>query len=482
MEELPFSEANFRMLIALVKKQSEQIAYLQKENAQIKARIKELEGRLNQNSSNSSTPPSSDGFKKRVANLRKRSGKKPGGQPGHNGDTLQLVCDPDEVVLYLPNREGRCRCCGCKAFEELPPEIAQVVDLPVIKAKVTEHRKVRHQCKTCGNVISGTFPQGIVANRAQYGEGVQSLAVYFNQYHFIPYHRLAELFSDCFSLTLSVGSLVNFTKKAGEWLAPFENHLRDVLLPSPLLHGDETGVRCEGKTKWFHVLSNDQLTYYQLDVHRGTKALEQIGILPEYAGHLVHDRYASYFQYDQLEHSLCNAHLLRELKYLYEQEGCRWAEQVKDLLLNAKAHKEKCSSVSKHYQTRLCNTFKRLVQRALEKEDRKMARSDRSISRGKPKRSKAHNLLRALNKYQQAVLAFIVDPKVPFDNNQAERDLRMIKTKQKISGCFRSTDGGNAFCRVRSYLSVLKKNKKGILQGIKDALNGKAYFPVLNSG
>jgi transposase len=138
--------------------------------------------------------------------------------------------------------------------------------------------------------------------------------------------------------------------------------------------------------------------------------------------------------------------------------------------------------VSKHYQTRLCNTFQRLVQRALKKEDRKMARSAQSVSRGKPKRSKAHNLLRALNKYKQAVLAFIVDPKVPFGNNQAERDLRMIKTKQKISGCFRSTDGGNAFCRIRSYLSVLKKNKVSILQGIKDALNGKAYFPVLNSG
>lgn len=479
MEELPFSEANFRMLLALLKKQSEQITHLQEENTQLKVRIKELEGRLNQNSSNSSKPPSSDSFKKRIANLRKQSGKRRGGQPGHKGDTLQIVSEPDEVILHLPNREGSCSC-GCKAWEELAPEVAQVVDMPVIKAKITEHRKVKYKCRNCGSILSGTFPEGIVANKAQYGEGIQSLAVYFNQYHFIPYHRLAELFFDCFSLTLSVGSLVNFIKKAGGRLVTFEDRLRDALLSSPLLHGDETGMRCEGKTQWIHNLSNDQLTYYQLDAHRGTEAQEQIGVLPAYTGHLVHDRYASYFQYEQMDHSLCNAHLLRELKYLHEQEGCCWAEQIKDLLLKAKEHKEKCSSVSKHYKTRIGNEFKKLVLRHLKKEDRKMAGSPRSGCRGKPKRSKAHNLLRALCKYQEAVLAFIMEPNIPFDNNQAERDLRMVKTKQKISGCFRSIDGGQAFCRIRSYLSTLKKNNQNILQGINNALKGNSYFPVLN--
>lgn len=474
MEKLPFSEANFRMLLALVKSQSEEIAHL-------KGRIKELEGRLNQNSSNSSRPPSSDGFKKRIANLRKRSGKKPGGQPGHQGDTLQMISDPDEVILHLPNRKNCCSC-GCEAWEKLAFEVAQVVDIPVIKAKITEHRKVRYKCRNCGEILSGTFPEGIVANRAQYGEGIQSLAVYFNEYHFIPYHRLKELFSDCFSLTLSVGSLVNFIKKAGERLATFEDHLRDALLSSSLLHGDETGMRCESKTQWIHSLSNDQLTYYQLDAHRGTEGQEQIGLLPAYKGHLVHDRYASYFQYEQMDHSLCNAHLLRELKYLYEQEGCCWAEQIKNLLLKAKEHKEKCSSVSQHYKTRLGNEFKKIVLHHLKKEDRKMAGSPRLKRRGKPKRSKAHNLLRALCKYQKAVLAFIMEPNVPFDNNQAERDLRMVKTKQKISGCFRSTDGGQAFCRIRSYLSTLKKNNENILQGIKNALKGNSYFPDLNSG
>jgi transposase len=481
MGELPFSEANFRILLALVKRQSEEITHLKEEQTHLKARIKELEGRLNQNSSNSSKPPSSDGFKKRIANLRKSSGKKPGGQRGHQGTTLEMVNDPDEVILHLPLGEGGCSC-GCKNWEELAPEVAQVIDMPVTKPKITEHRRTRYQCKECGYIVSGTFPEGIVANRAQYGERIQSLAVYFNQYHFIPYHRLAELFSDCFSLTLSEGSLVNFIKKAGERLAPFENHLRKALLSSSLLHGDETGMRCEGKTQWIHNLSNDQLTYYRLDAHRGTEAQEQIGVLPAYTGHLVHDRYATYFQYDQMDHSLCNAHLLRELKYLHEQEGCCWAEPIKRLLLKAKEHKEKCPLVSKHYKTRLSNEFKNLVQRHLKKEDRNMADSPRSGRRGKPKRSKAHNLLRALSKYHQAVLAFIMEPNVPFDNNQAERDLRMVKTKQKISGCFRSTDGGQAFCRIRSYLSTLKKNEQNILQGINNALKRTPYFPVLDSG
>ena len=483
MEELPFSEANFRMLLALVKKQSEdngdlkkETEFLKEENKQLKALVKELEGRLNQNSSNSSKPPSSDGFKKRISNLRKQTGKKPGGQPGHKGETLPLNSTPDEVIEHIPNLQTGC-CCGCNDWEELPVEVAQVVDIPVVKAKVTEHRKVGYQCRRCGQILSGSFPQGVSVNKAQYGPVVQSLAVYFNQYHFIPYHRLAEMFSDCFGLSISVGSLVNFIKKAGQRLGAFEEGLRELLLSSALLHSDETGMRCDGKTQWVHSISNDHLTYYQIDVHRGTVAQEQIGLLPFYTGYLVHDRYASYFQYDQMTHSLCNAHLLRELKYLDEQEGCSWAPSILDLLLKAKNHKEQHSSVSKHYKTRLTNDFEKLVQVPLKKEERKMASSPKSGCRGKPKRSKAHNLLRALAKHQDAVLAFIREPDVPFDNNQAERDLRMVKTKQKISGCFRSEHGGNMFCLIRSYLSTLKKNQQRILQGIQNAFSGNAFIP-----
>ena len=472
MEELPFSEANFRILLSLVKSQREEITYLI-------ARIKELEGRLNQNSSNSSKPPSSDGFKKRIVNLRKQSGKKPGGQPGHSGKTLEMSSVPDEIVLHMPT--ASC-CCGCgkNDWMELPVEAAQVVDIPRIKAKVTEHRKVTYKCKICGTVSSGSFPAGVAANKAQYGTVIQSLAVYFNQYHFVPYQRLSELFSDCFDITLSQGSLVNFMKKAGRHLSTFEERVREALLSSPVLHSDETGMRCEGETQWVHTLSNDQLTYYQLDEHRGTKALEQIALLPHYTGHLVHDRYASYFQYDQMSHSLCNAHLLRELKYLEEEEGCGWAKDIKDLLLKAKEHKEQNTSVRVHYQTRISNQYESLVQAQLKKEERKRKKYSpvNPVSRGKPKRSKAHNLLRALAEHQQAVLAFLTKVDVPFDNNQAERDLRMIKTKQKVSGCFRSGMGGDIFCLIRSYLSTLKKNNKNILQGIQDALIGKSFAPT----
>jgi len=469
MEELPFSEANFRMLLALVKKQSEEIAYL-------KARIKELEGRLNQNSSNSSKPPSSDGFKKQIANLRKQTHKKRGGQPGHKGDTLQMVSHPDEVIEYAPDRRSCCPC-GSRHWKSLPIESAQVIDLPVIKARVIEHRKVGYRCGRCGKVFSGSLPAGIIPNRAQYGLGIQSLAVYFNQYHFIAYHRLSELFADCFGVNLSAGSLVNFIKGAGKRLLPFQAHVGKALLSSPLLHADETGMRCESKTQWIHSLSNERLTYYGLHVNRGTAAQQELGLLPAYTGHLVHDRYASYFKYDHMTHSLCNAHLLRELKYLHEEEGCCWAEAVKTLLLSAKEHKEQQQSVTKHYKTRLCNTFAKLIGRSLKKEERRMAAIPKPGCRGKPKRSKAHNLLRALSKYQQSVLAFITTDSIPFDNNLAERDLRMIKTKQKISGCFRSQIGGNSFCLIRSYLSTLKKNRQNILQGIQNAYLGDAFIP-----
>lgn len=472
MEELAFSEANFRKLLALVKSQSEEIAYL-------KSRVKELEGRLNQDSHNSSKPPSSDGFKKRIANLRKQSGKKPGGQPGHKGDTLQMNAHPDEVIEHLPDSEDCCRC-GTKHWEALPVEVGQVIDIPVIKAKVTEHRKISYQCCKCGEVFSGAFPAGVALNRIQYGPVAQSLAVYFSEYHFIAYDRLSEMFLDCFGLTVSAGSLVNFIKKTGQSLSSFEQDVRQALLASPVVHGDETGIRCEGLTQWIHTLSNERLTYYQLHAHRGTKALDQIGLLPQYEGHLVHDRYASYFQYDQLSHSLCNAHLLRELKYLHQEEGCCWAKSVTDLLLKAHDHKKQVSSVSKHYQTRLANDYNKLIERELKKEQRKMASSPSSGCRGKPKRSKAHNLLRALDKYQQEVLAFIYQAQVPFDNNQAERDLRMVKTKQKVSGCFRSKQGGDTFCLIRSYLSTLRKNQYNILQGIQDALMGKAFVPYMS--
>lgn len=472
MEELPFSEANFRILLSLVKSQSEEITYL-------KARIRELEGRLNKNSSNSSKPPSSDGLKKSVVNLREKTDKKPGGQPGHEGSTLLMVPKPDDLVIHWPEKPCCCSC-GLNDWEELQQEVAQVIDIPAIKTKVTEHRRAGFKCSKCGDAFSGSFPsETIVANRLQYGANIQSLAVYFNQYHFIPYHRLSEMFSDCFGVDLSVGSLVNFMKRAQVSLLLFEEKLKQALLSSPVLHSDETGMRCEGKTIWVHTASNGQLTYYHLNEHRGKEAMDQADILPGYKGYLVHDRYASYFKYEQVEHSLCNAHLLRELKYLHEQEGCPWALAIKDLLLKAKQHKEQNPSVSKHYRTRIENEFNKLVKKQLKKEEKAMASlSSGPVCRGKPKRSKAHNLLIALHKHQQAVLAFLRESHVPFDNNQAERDLRMIKTKQKVSGCFRSDDGGNIFCLIRSYLSTLRKNQQNIFRGIQEALNGKAFMPA----
>jgi transposase len=205
-----------------------------------------------------------------------------------------MVAHPDEVITHCP--EASCCCsCGLNDWEELAQEVAQVIDIPPIKAKVTEHRKVGFQGRKCGDVFRENFPTGDMGvNRLQYGANIQSLAVYFNHYHFIPYHRLSEMFSDCFGISLSVGSLVNFMKRAQVSLVLFEEGIKQALLSSPVLHRDETGMRSEGKTIWVHTVSNEHLTYYQLDQHRWTQAMDRGGILPEYTGYRVHDRYASY--------------------------------------------------------------------------------------------------------------------------------------------------------------------------------------------
>ena len=282
----------------------------------------------------------------------------------------------------------------------------------------------------------------------------------------MPYQRLSKFFKDCFSLSISEGTFANFTNKASEGLETFEANLKGALLESPVLHSDETGMRAEGKIWWMHVAGNEQYTYYHFDPKRGKEAIERAGVLPKYKGTLIHDRFSSYFSYP-CSHGLCNAHILRELIFLEEQDH-QWAKQIKTLLLDGKDK----NLVTKSYITRTKNRFKKIIRDELAKQPTTNSNS----CRGKPKRSKSHNLLIALNKYNREVLAFLSYPEVPFDNNLAERDIRMVKTKQKVSGCFRSQKGGQSFARIRSYISTLNKQKKGILQGIKHVFSENPNF------
>lgn len=456
-KNIPLTEENFQKVLGVMISQHESISRLTKENESLRQKVNELESRLRKDSHNSSKPPSSDGYqKKAIVNQRIKTGKSIGGQPGHKSNTKPFHEHPDMVYYHLPNG---CNC-GIEHWEEKPVETFQIVDLPPIKANITEHRKIRYRCRKCGGEFSGEAPES-KGNKIQYGTQVRSLSAYLNQYQLIPYHRLKEMFRDLLSIDLSVGSLVNFVKETGEGLDAFKSHVTGCLKQAQVLHSDETGIRLAGQTNWIHVVSNQQYTYLHADKSRGRTAIEEMNILPEFTGVLVHDRFRSYFGKWNFRHSLCNAHILRELIYFEEQGDKPWAKEIKKLLLKAKQKKDTGLAISKSYITRVGNKYRKIVRGELQKKKH-------LIGKGKTKKSDDHNFLIALNKYWKEILLFVMEENVPFDNNQAERDLRMIKAKQKISGCFRSISGAENFALTRSYLSTLRKNNIPILSGINN--------------
>jgi transposase len=468
-KNLPFTEENFRKVLILALTLHEAVLELRKENELLRAKVKELESRLSKDSHNSSKPPGSDGYqKKAIANQRIKTDQGIGGQPGHQSNAKPFHDHPDTVYYHLPNG---CNC-GIEHWEEKPVETFQIVDLPPIKANITEHRKIRYRCRKCGGEFSGEAPES-KGNKIQYGTCVRSLSAYLNQYQLIPYHRLKEMFRDLLSIDLSVGSLVNFVKETAEGLDGFKNHVTGSLKQAQVLHSDETGIRVAGQTNWMHVVSNQQCTYLHADKSRGRTAIEEMNILPEFTGVLVHDRFRSYFGKWNFRHSLCNAHILRELIYFEEQGDKPWAKEIKKLLLKAKQKKDTGLAISKSYITRVGNKYRKIVRGELQKKKH-------LIGKGKTKKSDDHNFLIALNKYWKEILLFVEEENVPFDNNQAERDLRMIKAKQKISGCFRSTSGAENFALTRSYLSTLRKNNIPILSGINNIYQNSpaTLFPV----
>ena len=452
-----FTEENFQKVLGVALSLQEAVIKLTKENESLMQKVNDLEFRLSKDSHNSSKPPSSDGYKKKpIVNQRTKTGKSIGGQAGHKSNSKPFHQHPDKVYYHLPSG---CEC-GVEHWEEKPTETFQIVDLPPIRGCVTEHRKIKYKCNNCGKEFSGNPPES-KGNKIQYGTQVRSLAAYLSQYQLIPYHRLKEMFRDLLSINLSVGSLVNFVKETGEGLTAFEKHVIGCLKDAQVLHSDETGIRLAGKTNWFHVVSNQQCTYLHSDISRGRTAIEKMNILPKFTGVLVHDRFRSYFGDWNFRHSLCNAHILRELIFFEEQGDKPWAKEIKKLLLKAKQKKDTGLAISKGYITRVGNKYRKIVRGELQKKKH-------LIEKGKTKKSDDHNFLIALNKYWKEILLFIMEENVPFDNNQAERDLRMIKAKQKISGCFRSTSGAETFALIRSYLSTLRKNNLPILSGINN--------------
>lgn len=440
--------------------------------------IDELQRQIAKNSSNSSKPPSSDGFKKpRTSSLRKKGEKSTGGQEGHKGSTLNQVETPDHKVVYETVSCIHCQTSLC----DVPVseyEKRQVFDIPAIHIEVTEHKAEVKFCPQCGKMNKGVFPQE-VSQPVQYGDNVKSHAVYFNNYHHIPVARTAEIFEDVFGHRISEGVIVQSNDAAATAVAPSTEAIKDQLINSDVANFDESGLKVKGKLHWLHVASNEKLTHYEVHKKRGQTAMDDIAILPEFQGTAVHDHWKSYFAYNDCEHSLCNAHHLRELKFINENYGQTWAKEMSNLLIEIKEEVHSTKAHSDPLDSSKISAFEARYDKIVEDGLKANPPPEKQPEKkGKVKQSPPKNLLDRLKSHKKNVLLFMHDFRVPFDNNQGERDVRMIKVKQKVSGTFRSDDGADAFCRIRGYISTVRKHSRNVIDAIQSAFKGMPFIPL----
>lgn len=353
-------------------------------------------------------------------------------------------------------------------------------DLPPVRLRVTEHQALRLRCPACQQVSDGTFPAE-APSRAQYGPRLRALAVYLVEQQLLPYERACEVLTDVCGAALSEGTLATWLQQSADALEPVEVAIKMALSRAPVLHHDETGVRRVGKLAWAHVTCTERLTHYAIHAKRGREATDALGILPTYQGVSVHDGWKPYQAYMQCRHALCNVHHLRELTFLEEQYQQTWATEMKTLLREMQAATDDARAQG---ASQLAAAPRRaFVARYAAALASGLAANPpptrRPRQRGRCKQSPARNLLQRLWFQQAQVLAFLDDLTIPFDNNQAERDVRMLKTQQKVSGGFRSEVGAAAFARTRGYLSTLRKQGIGLLDALRSLFIGAPLYPAL---
>ena len=449
--------------------------------------IQELQAKLSKNSKNSSKPPSSDGYSKqnRTTSLRKKSKKLKGGQAGHKGETLKQSNHPDEVKTYDKTCCDNCQA-SLEAVEPSAVEERQVFDIPAMKIVVTAHQATVKICPECQTENKGDFPEK-VTRPVQYGDGVKTVATYFNNEHFIPIARTAQIFKDLYGQTLSEATIIGACKQLNQHIEPARKLVKQWLHQASVLHCDETGLRVEGKLHWLHSASTDKLTDYEVHPKRGKEGMDAAGILEGYQGKLVHDHWKTYFAYDECEHIACNAHHLRELIYIEKQYQQPWAGEMATLLVEIKNAidniKPEKNHLSKGQLLAFEKRYNRLIIQGLEKNPLVVVQviEGQPKKRGKTKQTPAHNLLVRLRDFKTGTLAFMHDFSIPFDNNLAERDIRMVKVKQKVSGGFRTQDGAKEFASIRSYISTARKNSVSIFGALQDAFSGNPFIPSLQS-
>jgi transposase len=459
-------------LIDLVLGLEDQLRRAHRELEALRRQLKELKARLALNSRNSGKPPSSDGLAKpapKPRSLRTKSGRRPGGQVGHPGRTLQPVARPDHLRVHPL---GSCPCGACRGRSlaqepVLGHEKRQVFELPQKPLEVTEHQAEIKRCPVSGRLVTAAFPADVTAP-AQYGPRFKAQMVYFNDEHFIPYARLTRVCEDLYGQPLSEATIAAANQRAYENLAPFEQRVAELLPQAPVNGCDESGVRVAKTLHWLHVVSNPGLTFYGVHPKRGVEAMNDLGILPRCRNWLIHDHWKPYFTYKDCLHALCNEHHLRELKFLHEEHQEDWAQKMSAFLLACLERRKQQGVLDQRQYQQVRARYHAILQEGRRRHPRRAQRGAQS---------KAANLLDRLEDFDGHVLAFTVFEEVPFTNNGAERDIRMEKTRQKVSGCFRTLHGARVFARIRSYISTCRKQGRNILEALEKAVVGQPFMP-----
>jgi transposase len=469
-------------LLAVIEEQRAVIETQRKDIAALSARVAELERRLGLNSSNSGKPPSSDGLSRppRTGSLREKTGKKSGGQKGHKGETLARTAAPDRVVNHYSGK-----CCNCGGVPDKTASLGyrprQVFDVPEPQPlSVTEHRAHICGCAECGAQTGAAFPEDVTAP-VQYGARITALAVYLRNFQLIPEDRLAALFKDVFGIGISTATIAAMEHRKAEELAAVAEAIAGMVKKAPVKHMDETGYRVGGLTQWLHVAATVLLTFYRTSAKRGSLLADVIGII-------VHDHWKPYFTMPGVLHALCNAHHLRELKALMEIEKEAWAFAMYRFLRQAchaaNLARRNDTAITPRFAAWLAARYGRIVAQGLAFHEAQPppARPNGSNGkkpRGKTRRRTGHNLLLRLQSRKEDVLRFLTDPSVPFTNNEAERDLRMMKVRQKISGCFRTVQGAEDFAVLRTVLSSAAKQGWNLLKTLQESPD--ALIPKLRA-
>jgi len=462
------------ILFAITEQQAKVIRQQANMIEQLTAEVAELKARSKQNSKNSSKPPSSDGFNK-PKSLRTPSGKKAGGQAGHNGSGLELANEPDQYMQHMPKECENCpQALNCQAHGAVG-ETRYEIDI-VVQPVTTAHQTMSLICPQTGTALESQFPSHI-GSTMQYGINLKALAVSLNTTGMVSINRTHEILNGVFGVPISTGAIAHMVSECAEAVKDSVSEIREAVKDEPLAHADETGVRVDKKTAWAHVISTSELTCIDVEPSRGKKGINAVGVLPAFMGTLIHDCWASYFSYTSIRHGLCNAHLLRELTAALENTGQQWAKEMIDLLLAMKAAKEEfilhgLTAAASYYLKKFSMAYDRIMEEALAQNPLPMSSGER---KRKPKRGKTGALVDRLLLRKGEYLLFFTDFSVPFDNNQAERDIRMFKVKQKVSGCFRTMKGAKDFAAIMSYIGTARKHGVPAFHAIKNAIVCKPF-------